>query len=234
MRSGTDRTGRRSANLGPPREEKTSRRHPEAGSAPRAPPPPARHTSYPHICEPAGMAPEGPRAKERRARGPQNGVRARRNGPRGASRQGATGSRVPKRGASPRRWPQRGLTPRSNGLAGPKTGCEPAKMATEGPHAKEQRARERQIGAWTANGRQDGSRAANRLAGTKQARTDATQARQAPIAGQHRQLTAGRILRLLITSGIFFAAKAPWRSEKNYLCGRRFGQRHPEEETIEN
>lgn len=97
VRSGTDRTGRRSADQGPPREEKTSRRHPEAGSAPRAPPPPARHTSYPHICEPAKMAPEG-------------------------------------------------------------------------PHAKERRARERQIGAWTANGRQAGSRAPSRLAGARTAR----------------------------------------------------------------
>lgn len=139
VRSGTDRTGRRSADQGPPREEKTSRRHPEAGSAPRAPPPPARHTSYPHICEPAKMAPEG-------------------------------------------------------------------------AHAKERRARERQIGAWTANGRQAGSRAPERLAGDRRQATPG-------------QLTAGRILRLLITSGIFFAAKAPWRSEKNYLCGRRFGQK---------
>ena len=68
-------------------------------------------------------------------------LRAREDGPRGAQRQGATGSRVPKRGASPQGWPQRGLAPRGDGLAGPKTGCEPAEMAPEGPRAKGQRAR---------------------------------------------------------------------------------------------
>jgi len=130
------------------------------GWPPRPPTPRGDGLAGPQTgCEPAGMAPEGPHAKERRARGPQNGVRARRNGHRGVPRQGVTGSRAPKRGASQRRWPPRGLAPRGDGLAGPKTGCEPAEMATEGPHAKKRRARGPKTGCEPAGMAPEGPRA---------------------------------------------------------------------------